>query len=291
MEDIEHVRYEEESAKLMKKGNELWGAKFVEDFPGPQPISIERKHMHKLYEDDYLVGDKNDGIRVALYIFKENSKYYCLLMDRKMKMYRIKMKISRVMYEGTIIDCELMKDKLIILDVIMIAGVNMKQKTFSERLNEVDTFIDSIKDSYYKISKKQFVLLNDIESLLGNSEDETDGLIFMPNNHSIQQKTHTNMFKWKPKKQNTVDFYIKGKKSMLQNAGNLVWVRINMDLSNIDDDCQDKVIECECTDISTKSWKGLFIRTDKTLPNSKYTYERTLVNIQEDIQISEFFTK
>jgi hypothetical protein len=29
------------------------------------------------------------------------------------------------------------------------------------------------------------------------------------------------------------------------------------------------------------------IRTDKTIPNSKYTLERTLVNIKENIQIEE----
>jgi mRNA guanylyltransferase len=35
-------------------------------------------------------------------------------------------------------------------------------------------------------------------------------------------------------------------------------------------------------------WKPIKVRTDKTHPNNRRTFYRTLVNIKEDIKMSEF---
>jgi hypothetical protein len=47
------------------------------------------------------------------------------------------------------------------------------------------------------------------------------------------------------------------------------------------------IVECGYGDLG---WEPEKIRTDKTYPNNRRTYFRTLVNIREDIQFREFLT-
>ena len=47
-----------------------------------------------------------------------------------------------------------------------------------------------------------------------------------------------------------------------------------------------KIVECS---YGNTGWQLEKVREDKTYPNNLRTFERTLVNIKEDIQPSEFF--
>ena len=49
----------------------------------------------------------------------------------------------------------------------------------------------------------------------------------------------------------------------------------------------DSIVECNF-DHSTQNFIPILIRTDKTHPNSLRTIERTLFNINENIQINDF---
>ena len=49
------------------------------------------------------------------------------------------------------------------------------------------------------------------------------------------------------------------------------------------------IVECKyITDDTPMWWMPILERTDKTHPNNRRTFYRTLVNIKEDIKMSDF---
>jgi len=146
---------------------------------------------------------------------------------------------------------------------------------------------------------KKFVTLNELENfqknVVPNLPYETDGLVFTPVNDPVRLGTHENMFKWKPRDQNTIDFQVKFKPDgtaalYIQDRGSLIYESevspSQMDLSWLHEDC---IVECQyMVDTFPLWWKPLKIRTDKNYPNNRRTFYRTMVNVQENIQWEEF---
>ena len=269
----------------MTSVNELWGAKRLSDFPGPQPISVERKHMSNIQHGKYLVGQKDDGVRYALCCLQHDRKNKCILISRTLDCYLVRMNCAKQCFEGTVIDCEMVGNRLVLFDCSMINGTVVKTSTFHTRLEACSTFIDCVRSSDFVLNKKEFVNTNEINGL--ESSKQSDGLIFMPISAHVTQGTHTAMYKWKPRLMNTIDFWTDGKSVHLQNNGKHVLVKLTIDTESIPDLGINGCI-VECMYVEDKSWKALQIRRDKTLPNSRHTYDRTLVNIKEDIKIDEF---
>jgi len=94
------------------------------------------------------------------------------------------------------------------------------------------------------------------------------------------------MFKWKPRERITIDFELKlGKDLFVQDRGT-PYKEAELHLKNARRDLPDgTIVECGYGDL------GFFvekIRTDKTYANNRRTYFRTLVNLRENIQLSEF---
>ena len=269
--------------------NKLWKVD-KNEFPGPQPISIERKHITHLKNKNYMTGIKNDGQRYALCFFNHSDKNISCIVDRKGDVYLLNIQATTQTFKGTIVDCELVNNKLYIFDCIVVCGRIVHDQTFSERLNHSDTLLSSIRciKHDFVIEKKKFVDINNFNELL-DTDDLSDGYVFIPCDKPITIGTHNSMYKWKPKLKNTIDFALMGTKVYLQNGGKLTWVKITIDMSNIDAEISKTehiVIEAEY--IAEKQWRGLLIRNDKIMPNSQFTYKKTLINIQEDIQEKEF---
>tara|TARA_B100001996_G_scaffold381401_1_gene370759 strand:+ start:25 stop:903 length:879 start_codon:yes stop_codon:yes gene_type:complete len=271
--------YEEEG--FIKYVNESWDAKKNEEFPGPQPISIERKHFEHIKSEKYVVSNKNDGVRYILCFIKYKEKNICCLIDRNLKCYLINVSCNVQCFTGTILDCEMVKNKLIMFDCIMINGANLKTKDFFTRMDGCETLIKSITKSPFEMEVKKFVDFKDIDKL---SKIDSDGLIIMPVNKSIIQGTHNYMYKWKPKLKNTIDFLVKEKEIYLQNNGELKKMKVYLDFNNFILNYE-VIVECEY--VKEKHWKVINLRPDKNIPNSKYTYSRTLTNISEDIKPNE----
>ena len=159
----------------------------------------------------------------------------------------------------------------------------------------------SLKYDPVKLALKTFHLMSDFEEFmdkyLPTVQQEIDGLIFTPINDTVKTGTHETMFKWKPRDKNTIDFQVKRKgdtwKMYVQERGKLVYE------SEILDDWvphkarewmkEDAIIECQYMfNDSPMWWKPVALRSDKTFPNSRRTFYRTLVNIREDIAMADF---
>lgn len=286
-----------------------YAIKYMEDtwgttpnrFPGCQPISIEYKHFDLIRKNDYVVCEKTDGVRFMLLAFMYGSHKVCVLVNRALDMFLCKLAFRRTFYEGTILEGELYKDTFLIYDCLKESGIIVGHKNFIDRLEYCEKAVKkllALKSDVTKIQVKKFHLMCDYEYFLNEYlptvTQEVDGLIFTPINCPVKIGTHETMFKWKPCEKNTIDFQarsVNGKwRLYVQEKGELVfesiipedkfdtsWIRENM------------ILECKYISEDTPMWwMPIMQRTDKTYPNNRRTFYRTLVNIKEDIKITDF---
>lgn len=270
-------------------------------FPGCQPISIEYKHFDTLRKNDYVVCEKTDGVRFMLMAFMYDKHRVCVLVNRALDMYLCKLNFRRPVYEGTILEGELYKDMFMVYDCLIDSGVIAGHKHFIDRLEHCENVckkLMSLKNDATKLKVKTFHLMCDFKSFLDDYlptvTQDIDGLIFTPINCPIKIGTHETMFKWKPKEKNTIDFQthlVNGEwRLYVQEKGELVFESIiprdKMDTSWLRDKM---IVECRyMIDDIPMWWMPIMERTDKTHPNNRRTFYRTLVNIKEDIKMTDF---
>jgi hypothetical protein len=91
------------------------------------------------------------------------------------------------------------------------------------------------------------------------------------------------MFKWKPRDRITIDFQVYNKADLyIQERGRLIH-ETRLCRGEFPDGT---IVECDYGDLG---WNVVKIRTDKTYPNNRRTYLRTIVNLREDIRLEEFY--
>lgn len=279
-----------------------WGSNDSDRFPGPQPISIERRHFPLLLKQPYLVCEKTDGLRQMLVCLEVEGKKRCFLVDRAFHMEEIQTTLPR----ETIFDCERVGGLLLVYDAVMVKGESLLKKPLTERLAAAEKVIKSIvrtsKDRL-TIRLKKMRPLAEVEQVLDTTYPyETDGLIFTPVNEPIRMGTHETMFKWKPRETITIDFLVRptgetidrGHAGYEKSYGIYITDRGGMKyISHFNtiaqykdlDSYAGRIVECS---YGEAGWSLVKVRADKTYPNNMRTYERTLVNIREDIQSHEF---
>ena len=270
-------------------------------FSGPQPISIERKHLPTLYNNPYIVCEKTDGVRNVIVCTTYKGKPVSVLLNRALKIKPIKIGFPSSAYKGTILDGELVKGSLfMVYDAMMVAGNNLMDKNFMGRLEKISYFLKATsksKENSVQIRLKNFFITEDFEEFqndfLPTLKYKTDGLVFTPLNDPIRIGTHETMFKWKPRDLNTIDFQVKDSGKTwglyIQDRGVLIfqselpksykspWLKEN------------NIFECQyMVDDNIPWWKPVGLRTDKHHPNNRRTFFRTLVNIRENIKDEEF---
>jgi hypothetical protein len=251
-----------------------WGSNDIERFPGPQPISIERKHLPLLTKNDYLVCEKTDGTRNFLVCFTDSvNRKICALVNRSFDYTLYPLTVPR----DTLLDGELIGDKFIVHDAVCIQGEDLRSKPLTERLQKAAAVVKVIIPSQIRvICKNMFPYKNISQLVLG---EHTDGVIFTPVNEPIRMGTHRTLFKWKPFEKITIDFLMKNGNFCIQHESKLLSVQ--KDPEHCD---KDGIYECS---YDGKIWEPIKKRNDKSHPNNKRTYERTLVNIKEDIKFCE----
>jgi hypothetical protein len=281
--------------------HECWNNSHKNIFPGPQPISIERKHFQQLKKNPYLVCEKSDGVRWVFVCLTFEGKKFCGLINRALVIRWVNVNVCGKAKLGTLLDGELVGKNYLVYDAVKVNGQHCGSKNFLDRYKLIERFCGSImklaKDPITLVPKK-FEPIQDakhyIEEILPTIEHNSDGLVFTPVNEPIRIGTHETMFKWKPLEKNTIDFQVKWEKRgvwglYIQDRGMLYfetevrpeqcdWLRENM------------IVECRYRNWEYPMWwEPLKQRTDKTYPNNRRTFYRTLVNIQEDIKINEFY--
>lgn len=280
-------------------------------FPGPQPISIERRHMNLLNRNEYFVCEKTDGVRIILVCCTINGKKIAVTVNRAMEMEIVRFCFPRGAFEGTILDGEMVSTRdgkkfLMIYDAVSVYGKSIKNSNLMERLSTIDRFIKGIMKvpaDKFEIKLKKFYYMKHMKYLVGalmNSEFpyDTDGVVFTPVFDPIRIGTHDTMFKWKPREKNTIDFRVKNRASgevglYIQDKGELVFESI-VEPQNLSPEWKTKlhdntIVECEYQWKQwPRWWKPVGIRTDKTHPNNRRTLHRTMINIEENIQLHEF---
>jgi hypothetical protein len=139
-----------------------------------------------------------------------------------------------------------------------------------------------------------------IRAVKSNDFDyENDGLIFTPIQEPVRMGTHETLFKWKERDKNTIDFLVKERDDgtlglYIQDRGELVFSNQipSTRLENTpwaDTLKNDVIVECQYQwETWPRWWMPVNIRTDKHHPNNRRTLYRTMVNIEENIQIQEF---
>ena len=263
-----------------------WGASNDSRFPGPQPVSIERRHFPLLKKQPYVVCEKTDGVR---YLMVSNDEGV-FLVNRAFKIEPVKVRIPK----GTILDGELVTAKngkvlFMVYDAVIVKGENVCNFNLKLRMEKARSIIKGIiktAQAPFEVRLKTMVDLGGPISDLNSFEYETDGLVFTPVNEPIRTGTHETMFKWKPRERITIDFELKlGKDLFVQDRGT-PYKEAELHLQNRRGDLPDgTIVECGYGEL------GFFvekIRTDKTYANNRRTYFRTIVNLRENIQLSEF---
>lgn len=278
-------------------------------FPGAQPVSIERKDFDKIKKYPYYVGVKNDGVRYIMFLTtdKLNNKV-CILCDRALNFYIIDGIVAdSAIYQNTIFDGELIDDKFIVFDSVVLCGNRINLNNFTSRLTEIDCCVRTLIDtsSSLKILTKTFYKLKDFKLFIENiydKEENKDGLILVPDKLGVHSGTQYSLYKWKPANQHTVDFnikvmgnnleaYVYNQKQLIKFAnilyntekGKLFIDKAKL-LPNFSDNC---ILECLFNN-DEQNFSPVLVRTDKEHANSLRTVERTLFNATENILLEEF---
>ena len=264
--------------KLIKDIHRAWGSmrrdgSYPPFLPAAQPVSLERKNISNLFRKRYFVSEKNDGIRMC-FLYIGNT---CGFVDRKMKLIEPEFAVPFKFSKGTILDGEMMPNgQYIVYDAIMVCGRNVRHMNFLERLDIAKTNISGV-----PFRLKKFYKMDDIKTCVDYMSDHNDGLIFTPIDDPVCVATQYTMFKWKPLEKITIDFMVKGRKMYVQDRGSPVLIGSEDWCSTFWDGT---IVECSYAD---SRWKPLKVRTDKDYANSVRTYDKTLLNIHENIKIED----
>ena len=275
-----------------------WNSTSTSFFPGPQPISIERKHFPQLKRSEYVVCEKTDGVRHALIAVMYDNKKICATIDRSQEIHLIPLNLPKPMFTGTVLDGELVDKVFMVYDCLMVSNKPVGHLDLHKRLEEARGPVAGImklaKDPFVVKVKTFWPLSNFKEFMAQEFPYKTDGIVLTPVNEPVRIGTHETMFKWKPRDQNTIDFQFKWYNNCwgmyVQEKGRLMFEsELHPQIATYYNIKEDDIVECQYIHWEyPRWWKPILVRTDKTHPNNRRTFYRTLTNIAENIDIKEF---
>lgn len=285
------------------------------NFPGPQPVSLEREYMWKLHKYAYSVCEKTDGMRFLLVVDEINGELVSAVVDRAFRFYRVNLKVRITglsILDGELV-CETKGDlgwTFYTYDAIVVGGNNCSKQPLDARHRETATFVENVVEAPFEVVAKKFWNLCEIDKMLEYIElnplmHESDGLIFTPRMLPIGTATQTSLVKWKPYAKHTFDFKVQVKQGV---SNKTRYELFSTDRGKPVKHCTinerthsgrlfhkeykkltkktSAIIECSWS-ISGGYYEPILEREDKSHPNSIRTVEKTHLNIRENISLEE----
>ena len=265
-----------------------WGSEDPRRFPGPQPVSIERRHFPLLKRQPYLACEKTDGVRHLLASTDEGT----FLVNRAFLIEKINVRVAKdTLLDGELVVTKEGKKLFMVYDAVRVKGESVAHLPLNVRLDAARKVIKSIiktANASLELRVKAMFDLTNFRSFppLDSFEYETDGLVFTPVNEPIRTGTHETMFKWKPRERITIDFELRNGSELFVQERGVPYKESELVGQNVRPDLPDgTIVECGYGQLG---WFVEKIRTDKTHANNRRTYFRTIVNLREAIQLEEF---
>ncbi|EIM90002.1 mRNA capping enzyme [Stereum hirsutum FP-91666 SS1] len=209
-------------------------------FPGSQPVSFGTRDLDRLEKQDYWVCEKSDGIRVLFVVLTnpDGSTQLVYIVDRKNEyrqldgMYFPHWENPARPLGSTIVDAELVIDtdprtkqttlRMLCFDCIVADGQNVMDRNLEKRYGR-------LREHFYKpyskmmsdhphmrasqpfdIRVKEINLSYHLEKVfdvdIPKLQHGNDGLIYTPVTTPYVPGTDTNILKWKPPSENSIDF-------------------------------------------------------------------------------------
>ncbi|KFD52509.1 mRNA capping enzyme, catalytic domain protein [Trichuris suis] len=271
------------------------------DFPGSQPISLDRDNINLLQMHPYMVSWKADGTRYLMFI---DGKHRTFLIDRDNNVF-VAPTLTFLLPDGdtpltrTLVDGELVFDvfagqktpRYLIYDVIAYCDDLVRDRLFHDRHEIIRKRIIGPRTQAlstkrivrerepFGIRQKPFFELSCIEKVLSmDVSHETDGVVLQRVDEPYVGGRCPTVLKWKPSCLNSVDFLLRIEKErrpglISQYVGNLMVLdsKVPFDNMPVTKDLlkyNNKIIECS---VMEGVWTFIRERTDKSFPNSYET--------------------
>ncbi|KAG7717926.1 hypothetical protein KL949_003200 [Ogataea haglerorum] len=212
-------------------------------FPGSQPVSFAREHLTTLKTRDYLVCEKSDGLRCLLLVMinEDTGEEGTFLINRENQYYIVPgfhfprtSKNFDSSHNGTIVDGELVwsrnpvtgikEIRYLIFDCLAMDMNSVMHKNLWKRLYHAQhefhkpymdlrrTFPDACAQFPFKLDFKNMTQPYKIRKIFQEMKNLTyvsDGLILTCCDTPYIPGTDSNLLKWKPAEENTIDLKLK----------------------------------------------------------------------------------
>jgi len=176
---------------------------------------------------------------------------------------------------------------------VVVSGVTVSQLDLGSRLVAMRRGLKDFKihsNDPVELRLKSWSELSDVNAAKkkiaeANNIYHTDGVVLVPKDDPVVYGRNFDFFKMKPHGTHTVDFVI------MDNTGTIGVYdsRSKRDVAIGKVSCTYQagvVVECE---IINNVWSVVGVRTDKNQSNDMLTYEKTMLNIRENIIVDELF--
>ena len=297
--------------KILVVCDTLFGFTLKRDyFPGPQPVTVEKKDLSILKNKEYVVCEKSDGERYVMLLINIDNKPMCFMINRNNDLYFMDLSFKKEVFEGSIFDGELIKTKkgdwnYLIHDCMVYNGKNYTKIAHNLRYTCIIDFITkryvNKTDDCFAIKTKIFYRYGNLLSetwqhISATTENKIDGLIFTPVHGPIKFGRDYSLLKWKEPDNHTMDLLVKykAKKILLCGCKDYVFKTIDsknpnysiiqnyLDLNKI----KGGIIEFKYS-VKDEIFTPYRLRVDKDLPNGEITITNTVKNITEALKVCD----
>ena len=156
---------------------------YKKQLPCSQPTSLTRTDFKKCDLSTYMFTPKADGTRYYMVFISMQGIPICMAIDRAYNMFPLDVDAPDVLFNGTVLDVELMSEHLgLVMDVLQLEGQSMVKTPFFKRYKALQPVIDSITTHAPTALKLECkcVLFNLCLATLNSQPYSKDGIILQP---------------------------------------------------------------------------------------------------------------